>query len=52
MRLRVTELLGETEVNDVDLIATFAYAHQEVVGLYVTVDEVAGVDVLDTGDLR
>jgi len=48
--LRVTEFLRETKVDDVNLIATFANAHQEVVGLNVTVYEVAGVDVLDTGD--
>ena len=50
--LRVTVLLGETEVDDIDLIATLADAHQEIVGLDITVDEVAGVDIFDAGDLR
>lgn len=52
VRLGVPELLGETEVDDVDLVATLPDAHQEVVGLDVTVDEVARVDVLDAGDLK
>ena len=52
MGLGVTVFLGKTKVNDVDLIAALADAHEEVVGLDVAVDEVAGVDVLDTGDLR
>jgi hypothetical protein len=48
--LRVTVLLGQTKINDVDLVATFANAHEEVVGLDVSVDEGFGVDVLDAGD--
>mgnify|MGYP006976755015 CR=1 FL=1 len=50
VRLGIAVLLGETEVDDVDLVATLANAHQEVVGLDVAVDEGLGVDVLDTGD--
>lgn len=49
--LWVSELLGKPEVNDIDLIATLTDSHQEVVRLDVTVDEVAGVDVLDARDL-
>lgn len=45
--LGVTVLLGETKVDHVDLIATFANAHQKVVRLDITVDEGLGVDVLD-----
>jgi hypothetical protein len=52
VRLRVTVLLGESEVNDVDLVPTLADAHEEVVGLDVAVDEVAGMNVLDAGDLE
>ena len=48
--LGVTVLLGQTEVNNVDLISTLANAHEEVVGLDVAVDERLGVDVLDAGD--
>jgi hypothetical protein len=48
--LRVTVLLGQTEINNIDLVSTLADAHEEVVGLDITVDEGLGVDVLDTGD--
>lgn len=48
--LGVTVLLGETEVDDIDLVASLADTHQEVVRLDVTVDERLGVDVLDTRD--
>jgi len=48
---RIPELLCKTEIYNVDLIATFSDAHQEVVGFDVAVDEVAGVDVFDSGDL-
>ena len=50
MRLGVPVLLGETEVDHVDLVAPLADAHEEVVGLDVTVDEALGVDVLDAAD--
>jgi hypothetical protein len=50
--LGITIFLGQTEVDDVHLISTLANAHQEVVGLDVTVDEVARVDILDTRDLE
>jgi hypothetical protein len=48
--LGVPVLLGETKVNHVDLVAPLADAHEEVVGLDVTVDEALGVDVLDAAD--
>jgi len=48
--LWVTVLLGQTEINDIDLVATLANAHQEVVRLDITVDEGFGVDVLNAGD--
>ena len=51
VRLRVPVLLGQTEIDDVDLVATLPNAHQEVVGLDVAVNEVARVDVLDARDL-
>lgn len=50
VRLRVTILLGQTEIDDVDLVTTLANAHQEVVGFDITMDEGLGVDVLDAGD--
>jgi hypothetical protein len=48
--LGVTILLGQTEVDDIDLVAALANAHEEVVGLDITVDERLRVDVLDAGD--
>jgi len=51
MDFRVPELLRETEIDDVDLITTFADSHEEVVGLDVPANEVSRMDVLDTGDL-
>jgi hypothetical protein len=50
MRLGIAVLLGKTEINDIDLVAALANAHEEVVRLDVTVDERLGVDVLDAGD--
>jgi hypothetical protein len=41
MCLRVSELLCETEINDIDLIAMLAGPHKKCVGLYVPMDEVA-----------
>lgn len=51
MGLGVTVLLRQAKVNDVDLVATFANAHKEIVGFDITVDEVTGVDVFDAGNL-
>jgi hypothetical protein len=50
VRLGIAVLLGQTEIDHVDLVATLANAHEEVVGLDVTVDEGLGVDVLNAGD--
>ena len=49
--LRVPVLLGETKIDDINLVATLSNSHQKVVWLDVAVDEIAGVDVLNTGDL-
>ena len=48
--LGVPVLLGETKVDHVDLVASLANTHEEVVGLDVAVDEALGVDVLDAAD--
>lgn len=37
--LGIAELLGQTKINHVDLVATLANAHKEVIGLNVTVNE-------------
>lgn len=48
--LWVSVLLGQTKINDVDLVTTLTNAHEEVVRLDITMDEGFGVDVFDTGD--
>ena len=50
--LGVPVLLSKAEIDDVDLVAALANSHEEVVRLDVTVDEVAGMDVFDAGNLR
>ena len=45
VHLWVPEFLCKTEINDIDFIAMFANAHEEVVGLDVSVNEVFGVNV-------
>ena len=50
VRLWVTVLLGQTEINHVDLVSTLANAHQEVVRLDIAVNERLGVDVLNAGN--
>ena len=50
MGLGVAVLLGQTKIDNVDLVATLSDAHEEVVRLDITVDEGLGVDVLDTRD--
>ena len=52
MRFGIAVLLGETEIDDVDLVTTLANSHEKVVWLDVAMDEVARVDVLDTRDLH
>jgi hypothetical protein len=37
--LGITVLLCQTEINDINLIPTLTDAHEEVVGLDITVDE-------------
>jgi hypothetical protein len=48
--LGVAVLLGETEIDDVDLVTALADTHEEVVGLDITVDKGLCVDVLDARD--
>lgn len=49
--LWVPVLLGEAEVDDIDLVASLSDSHQKVVRLDVAVDEVAGMNVLDARNL-
>mmetsp|Transcript_30923 Transcript_30923/g.95494 ORF Transcript_30923/g.95494 Transcript_30923/m.95494 type:complete len:332 (-) Transcript_30923:16-1011(-) len=48
--LRVAVLLRQAEINDVHMVALLAGAHQEVVRLDVTVQEVLGMHKLDAAD--
>ena len=50
VRLWVTVFLGQTEIDDIDLVAALADTHEEVIRLDITVDEGLGMDVLDAGD--
>ena len=50
MSARVSKLLGEPEIDYVDQISFFGEAHQEIIGLYVSMYEVLRVDVLDAAD--
>jgi hypothetical protein len=48
--LGVSVFLGETEINDIDLIASFPNAHEEIVRLDISVDKVSRVNVFDSRD--
>lgn len=48
--LGVTVFLRQTEINDIDLIATFPDTHQEVIRFDIAVDEGLGMDILDSAD--
>ncbi|RUP50876.1 hypothetical protein BC936DRAFT_137279 [Jimgerdemannia flammicorona] len=46
--LGIAVFLGETKIDNVDLVTAFADAHEEVVGLNVAMNEVLRMDVLNT----
>lgn len=46
MRLGVTELLSQPEVDNIDLIGPLAQSHQKVVGLDIAMDKALAVNVL------
>lgn len=50
MSLGVSILFGETEINHIDLIASFPNAHEEIVRLDISVDKVSRVNVFDSRD--
>ena len=52
MSLWVTELLGETKIDNIDLIASFADAHEEVVRLDVSMDKIPRMYIFDSRYLR
>lgn len=47
----ITVFLGEAKVYDVDQVAFLSQAHEEVVRFDISVDEVLGMDVLNSTDL-
>ena len=51
VRARISILLGEAEVDDVNEVALLAEAHQEVVGFDVAMDKVFWVNVFHPADL-
>lgn len=48
----VTVLFGQAEVYDVDQVSLLAKPHQEIIRFNVSVNEVLGVDVLDSANLE
>ena len=48
MSLGVSVLLGETEINDIDLVTSLSDTHEEIVGLDISVNKVSRVNVLDS----
>ena len=47
----ITVLLGQAKVNDVDKIAFLPQPHEKIIGLHVSVNEILGMDVLNSTDL-
>jgi hypothetical protein len=52
MRLWVPVLFGQTKIDHIDLVASLTDAHEEVVWLDVSVDEVTRVNVFNARNLR
>jgi hypothetical protein len=50
--LRVSEPLGQAEVNNVDEVLLLANADQEVIGLYVSVQEMSRMDEFEALELQ
>jgi hypothetical protein len=48
--LGIAVLLGQAEVDNVNLVSTLADTHEEVVRLDITMDKGLGMDVFDAGD--
>jgi len=46
----VTVLLGQSEIDEEEFVAVTTDAHEEVVGLDVSVDEILVVNVFDSAD--
>lgn len=50
MGLGVSVFFGEAEIDDIDLVATLANAHEEVVRFDIAMNERLGMNILDAGD--
>ena len=48
----ITKLFGQSKIDGIDEVALFAEAHQEVVGFYITMNEVLSMYELDPTYLR
>lgn len=48
----IAVLFGQAKVNDVHQVTLLAKPHQEVVRLDIPMDEILGVDVLNTANLK
>jgi len=51
MRLGIAILFGKTKVNNIHLISTLSNAHQEVVRLDITMNEIFRMDIFNAGYL-
>lgn len=51
MGFGISVLLSEAKIDDVHEVGALAEAHEEVIGLDVTVDERLGVHILNACDL-
>lgn len=49
---RLSVSLGQTEVNNVDVVLLLANSNQEVIWLNISVQEMSGVDILDPLNLN
>lgn len=50
MSLGISVFLSQTKINDIDLIAPLANAHEEIIRFDITMDKRFGVNILDSGD--
>jgi len=48
----IPEFLGQTEIDDINLITTLSDAHEEIIRFDVAVNKVSRVDVFDSRDLE
>jgi hypothetical protein len=49
--LCIPVLFSKTKVDEVNLVASLAQAHEEVIGFDIAVNKIFSMDVLDSGNL-